>query len=383
MLNFLKNIIKPKYDTLNRAEIDAVKIVNNFNYLKSLQQEAEIFPVLKANAYGHGLKEMCTILNKTSAKMVIVDSYPEAQIAYRYFKGKVLILGEMPLRAYRYCKLKRTEFVVYNGDTLKYLSKFRKKAKIHLFINSGMNREGIKDVVRFVSENKNYLDKVEVSGLCSHFSSADSRSLFNSSQEDIFLDALDKLRSLGYFPRWIHLGNSAAIFWTDNRMLTAFRPGLALYGYNPLDYENKATDKLQPALEVFSSVVSLQSLEAGEHASYGDSFIAKQATKIATIPFGYYEGLDRRLSNEAQFLIYSANDILAKIAGRVCMNLTCLEVGSEDIDIGDEVQIISSVKEAVNSIDNLANLMDTIPYEVLVKLQANIRRVIINFANIK
>lgn len=383
MLNLLRKIIKPKYETLNRIEIDAEKIVANFNYLKSLQPEAELFPVLKANAYGHGLKEICQILNHTGAKMIAVDSYPEAQIAYRYFKGQVLIIGEMPQRAYNYCKLKKTEFVIYNSETLRYISRFKKKAKIHLFINSGMNREGIVDIVQFVSDNKAYLDKVEVSGVCSHFSRADSRSLVNSSQEDVFLDALDKLRSLGYFPRFVHLGNSAAIFWSDNRLLTAFRPGLALYGYNPLSLENEMTKKLQPALEIYSQVVSIQKINSGESVSYGDSFLAKNPTQIAVIPFGYYEGLDRRLSNEAQFLVFTNNEFMAKIAGKVCMNLCCLDVGKEEVSCGDEVQIISNHREALNSVENICSILDTISYEFLVKLQPSIRRVIINMANIK
>jgi len=146
MINFFRQLLKPKYETLNKIEIDAKKIIANFNYLKEQQGSAEIFPVLKSNAYGHGLKELCLILNHTAAPMVIVDSFPEAQIAWRYFKRKVLILGEMPFKAYSYCDFKRIEFVIYNSETLKYLSGYGKRAKVHLFINSGMNREGIKNI---------------------------------------------------------------------------------------------------------------------------------------------------------------------------------------------------------------------------------------------
>lgn len=133
MLNLIRKIIKPKYKTLNQIEINSKNILHNLEYIQSLQEQAEIFPVLKSNAYGHGLKEICHILKKTNIKMVAVDSFPEAQVVYKYFPGKVLILGEMPLKAYSYCKLKRTEFIVYNKETLKYLSRYGKKAKIHLF----------------------------------------------------------------------------------------------------------------------------------------------------------------------------------------------------------------------------------------------------------
>lgn len=378
MLDIIRKIIKPKYETLNWLEIDAGKIIANFNYLKSLQKEAEIFPVLKANAYGHGLKEICQILNKTTAKIVVVDSYPEAQIAYHYFKGKILILGEMPLGAYRYTKLKRTEFVVYNEKTLRYLARFGSRAHIHLFVNSGMNREGIKDIRDFIDNNKKYLAKVKLSGLCSHLAAADSSSILNTTQEEAFMDALDALKTAGYFPRWVHLGNSAAVFKTDNKFLTAYRPGLALYGYSPFVSDNEQESQLQPALELFSRIVSVQSLRANESVSYNETYRASQDTKIATIPFGYFEGLDRRLSNKAEFLVLGEQKFWARIAGRVCMNLSSLEIGNNEVKIGDTVKLISSNPDNPNSIINLAGLMGTISYELLVKIQANIRRYIIN-----
>ena len=385
MMNIIRQIIKPKYETLNRIEIDAYNIVANFNYLKNLQPEAEIFPVLKANAYGHGLKEVCLILNKTTAKMVVVDSYPEAQIAYRYFKGKILILGEMPLKVYNYAKLKRTEFVVYNEATLKYLARYGKRAHLHLFINSGMNREGIKDIGNFIVKNKKYLDKVEISGLCSHLASADSLSVMNSAQEDSFMEALAILKTEGYFPRWIHLGNSAAVFKTKNKFLTAFRPGLALYGYSPFSSETEmvATEALKPALEIFSRVVSIQALAANESVSYNETYRSPTENKIAVIPFGYFEGLDRRLSNCAQFLVSGQENFFARVVGRVCMNLTCLEIDNHNVKVGDEVKLVSKHPEDPNSVVNLADLMGTISYEFLVKFQSSIRKNIINLSKIK
>lgn len=376
-------MFKPKYETLNRIEIDAVKIISNFNYLKSIQAGVEIFPVLKSNAYGHGLKEMCQILNQTSTKMVIVDSYPEAQIVYKYFSKKVLILGEMPLKAYNYAKFKRTEFIVYNESTLKYLSQFGKKAHVHLFINSGMNREGIQDIDQFIKDNKVYLDKVEVSGFCSHLASADDRSALNVNQEDVFISGLTILREAGYFPRWVHLGNSAALSWADNKLLTAFRPGLALYGYSPFSDSEDYYSHLKPALEAYSKVISIQQLTTGASISYGETYRLSKDSQIATIPFGYYEGLDRRLSNKAKLMICGNSCFFARVAGRVCMNLTCLDVGSNNVQLGDEVKVISSDTGDYNSLDNLANIANTINYDILVKLQPNIRRVILNLDKIK
>lgn len=381
MLNFFRKLLKPKYETLNKIEVDAQALIDNFDYLKKCQPAAEIFPVLKSNAYGHGLKEVCTILNRTSAPMVVVDSYPEAQIVYRYFRRRVLILGEMPYRAYRYCRLTRTEFVVYNEETLRYLSRFGQKAKIHLFVNSGMNREGIKDLGTFIARNEKYLAKVEVTGLCSHFASADKKSPLNQAQLDNFIAALEVLRAAAIFPRWVHIGNSAAIFSLDNKLLTAFRPGLAFYGYNPFPADDPRSEKaapLRPALRIYSHIVSLQAVSPGESVSYAEDYHVASPGRIAVVPFGYFEGLDRRLSNRAKFLVRNeAGDYWARIAGKVAMNLSCLDIGTKEAGIGDIVEIVSADHDSPNSIANLANLLDTIPYEVLVKIQANIRREII------
>lgn len=377
MLNFLRKILKPKYDSLNKIVVRAASLIANYDYLKSLQPAAEIFPVLKANAYGHGLKEVCRILNRTKAPLVIVDSFPEAQVAYRYFKGKVLILGEMPLGAYRYCRFSRTEFVVYNSETLHYLSRFGKKAKVHLFHNSGMNREGIKGIGDFIATNKKYLDRVDITGFCSHLASADEEEAeLNREQEADFMQALELLRRAGYFPRWVHLGNSASIFNLNNPLLTAYRPGLALYGYSPSAGEKG--EKLEPALEVFSHIVAIQDLKAGETVSYSQSYQAKAATRIAVVPFGYFEGLDRRLSNRASFLVRPESEqFWAPVVGNICMNLCCLMVGYRDAKVGDIVKIISSRPSDPNSFLNLAKEIEAIPYELMVRLQGNIRREII------
>lgn len=382
MINFLRKILKPKYDSLNIIQINSRQILANFNYLKKRQKGAEIFPILKSNAYGHGLKEMCQILNESSANMVAVDSFPEAQIVWKNFKRKVLIIGEMPIKAYDYCHLNKTEFIVYNEKTLRYLAKYGKRAKVHLFYNSGMNREGVKDLEQFIYLNKQFLDAVDVVGFCSHLAAAEEKTVLNQEQSDRFFKGLNILRVAGYFPKWIHLGNSAATLTINNEILTAYRPGLALYGYDPLD-DNDDSDfhhnpELKPALKLFSTVVSVQKLQTEETVSYNAGYRARQETNIAVIPFGYFEGLDRRLSNKAELCVQHSNrEIWAKIAGRVCMNMTCLDCGLNEVWRGDRVLVISDEKNNSNSIQNIAGIMQTVPYEVLVKLQPGIRREIV------
>ncbi len=384
MWEFIRQLKRIKYDTLNYIEIKASNLLANYEYLKKQQAGAEIFPVLKSNAYGHGLKEVSSILNSSSAKMVAVDSYPEAQIVYRYFKAKVLILSEMPLPIYKHCYFNKTEFVVYNSTTLKYLSRFGKKIKVHLFMNTGMNREGIKDIPSFIRDNKKYLNQVTVNGFCSHLASADTNSQLNLEQEERFMQGLSALQTAGFSPPWVHLGNSAAIFKTHNKNLTAFRSGLAFYGYSP--FKETINDKdllsrtsiLQPALEVYSHVTSIQDIEVGESVSYNETYRSLKKEQIAVIPFGYFEGLDIRLSNKAKFLILGKlKNSWSQIAGRVCMNLTCLHLSQDSSHhLGDLVRVISSCPQDQNSINNLVTLGNLMKYEFLVKFRPNIRRVI-------
>ncbi|MFZ4648660.1 MAG: alanine racemase [Patescibacteria group bacterium] len=381
LISFLKKIRKPNYQTLNIIQISADRLSANFRYLQSLQPNATIIPVLKSNAYGHGLREICQIIKKQDVKMVAVDSFPEAQIVYRYFSGKVLILGEMPLDAYLYCRPNKTEFCVYNDETLKFLATKFFKPKIHLFVNTGMNREGIKDLPAFLERNKEIIKKVKVTGLCSHLASADTDSYLNKKQEQNFINCLDILNSNKIYPNFVHLGNSAGAFILANPKLNSFRCGLSFYGYNPFPSESRyyeAAKALAPALRVSSQVVSLQNIESGEEVSYNGTYHAENKEKIAVIPFGYHEGLPRNLSNKFQFKVTSSpRSFWAASAGRICMNLSCLQIGEEKIQIGNSVEIISWDKSARNSLENLSRSANIIPYEFLVRLDSKIRREVV------
>jgi len=245
-----------------------------------------------------------------------------------------------------------------------------------------MNREGIKDLEKFWFEHLDCWPQVEVKGLCSHLADAEGDSDLNKQQQDKFFANLDLLNKQGCFPQLVHLGNSAGTFVLEDKRLTAFRTGLALYGYSPFPTTSvhfEATQALQPALSLISTVVSVQDVAAGETVSYNADYQAITKTQIAVIPFGYYEGLDRRLSNLASFqLLNGKQKIIAKLAGKVCMNLSCLDAGGEvDLRPGWEVLVISAKKSDINSLENLARLQGSIVYELLVKLQANIRKVII------
>lgn len=379
-LRQIKKLFQPRYETLNRIEIIEKHILDNVKELQRLQPKAEIIPVLKSNAYGHGLVEMSRILNKSSVQMLAIDSFPEAQVLYKETKKNVLIIGEAPLDAYKHFDFQRTEFCVYNVTTIKKLASLKKKAKVHLFVNTGMNREGIQDLAVFLEAIKKYLPHIKITGLCSHLASAEEKSPLNEKQIATFFHNLDILQQHKIFPQWIHLGNSAGAFTLKDKRLTAFRTGIAVYGYNVFGKGHPAflkARKLKPALRFISHIISVQHLQKGESVSYNETFKTQQPTTLATIPVGYTEGLDRRLSSKGVCYLGKKKNIAVKVAGRVCMNLTSLDVGSYPATVGEEVEVISEQSEKENSIERIAQLENTIPHEVLVKLNANVRRVIV------
>jgi alanine racemase len=126
---------------MNRVVIHKKNILHNYEYLQSLRPQASIFPVLKSNAYGHGLVEMAKIMNDTDAPYLVIDSIPEYFQAREYTKKRFLLLGETLPHNYKKLKADRVTFAVYNVLTLEYLLSFRRNFTVHFFLNTGMNRE--------------------------------------------------------------------------------------------------------------------------------------------------------------------------------------------------------------------------------------------------
>ena len=159
---------------MNIISISRRNIIHNYEHLHSLQDHAAMFPVLKSNAYGHGLEQVAKILNRTDAEYIVVDSYPEYVIAKKYSRKPILVLWETLDENYKYFDFKITTFCVYNVGTLQYLADRGKELDVHIFINTWMNREGVNeeqlwDVLDLLEKNPH----VKVSGVMSHLHSGD------------------------------------------------------------------------------------------------------------------------------------------------------------------------------------------------------------------
>ncbi|MBU3935280.1 alanine racemase [Patescibacteria group bacterium] len=359
MISFCRQLTSLNLITINRASI-----LHNLTYFQKKYPNKHIWPVLKSNAYGHGLVQMVSILKSQDFDYYVVDSYYEALQIWRHHRHPVLLIGPNHPDNFSYFKFKNLALTIDNLRSLKALVGLNKSIKIHLKINTGMNRQGIDPknlnlALKIIKSNP----KLQLEGLCSHLADADnSDQSFTKKQEIIFKDCLKKVQRFGFKPLFVHLSATAGVFLTTGNVI---RLGLGLYGYLP---------GLTPALRLTSTITGSHLLQKGDTVSYNRTFTAQKEGSLAIIPLGYFEGLDRRLSNRG-FVKYKNK--FYKIAGLVCMNLTCLDFAKTKPKLFAPVEIISPNPVDKNSLAAHSLLADTIIYELLVHLSPILRRQVI------
>lgn len=379
MLDFLRRLFHPRVTPMNTIYISRTAIIHNLKLLQSIQPNYALFPVVKSNAYGHGLQQVSKILDKTDVPYLVVDSYPEYVIVKKYSKKNILLLWETLPENYRFFDSKRVTFCVYNLQTLEKLGRRGRDVKIHIFINTGMYREWANPhtLSEYIKLLQKY-PKIHLEWVLSHFHSADAKGIQSlNEQTQAFKDAYYTFLDAGYTPIYRYIANSAWLLKIDDDFFNAARPWLALYGCNPLHPDDEFHDrgkKLQPALRVTSRVVALQEVAADQGVSYEYQRTSPTATTIAVIPFGYAEWLNRASSNA---LTFSRKGKKVHQVGRITMNLSCIDIADYHVRLGDEIEIISHKATAPNSIYAIAEKSGTIPYEILVRLDSKIRRVVI------
>jgi len=375
---FVKSLFKPKLDSLNTIQIHRANILHNLEVLQNLQPESAIFPVLKSNAYGHGLKEVATILKSIDLPYICVDSVPEYYLVKKFAKKRSLIIGETLPSNYKKLHHKRATPCIYTLASLQALIESWKPWKIHLFLNTWMNREWIQYHELWGFLELLQWSKIELEWVMSHFANADEvDSNFCLDQIAEFKQMYSMIEQYGFTPKYKHIANTAWIAKIQDPFFTASRTWIGLFGYSPLVKEDPSYDKLaslKPSLDVKTTLVSMQRIKSGDIASYGGTFIANQDTTVATLPFGYTEGLSRSLRGK-RHVMWQEKEL--PVIGTICMNLCIIDTLWENIKVGDQVTIISSNLQHPNTIQEFAKLSGTINYEVLVNLDPKARRTIV------
>lgn len=374
------------------AEINLDAISHNFGLVRQISGNLPVLAVVKAGAYGHGAVEVSNRLAAEGASYIVVACAEEAtELRKADIKTPILVLfskEDIP----DFFKHRLTP-VIHDLKTAFKFSEYAKRKSqqlpVHVKIDTGMGRLGldketaVEDIIAI-----SRMEGLNIAGLLSHFSDAD---IADKACAEAQLKKFKAIKN-GLPPRlkkkvMCHLANSAATISFKDAHLDAVRPGLMLYGISPIkEHSAKAEcgmrnaelrkDKrigcreskikhpeLIPAMTVKTRVLSLRRLSKGSSISYGRTFITKKESLIAVLPVGYADGYSRMFSNNAQVLI---NSMRAPVVGRVCMDLTMVDVTKiEGVSEGAETIILGRQGEAEITASELAGWGNTISYEVL------------------
>ena len=327
-------------------------------------------PVVKANAYGHGAISIAKVLEYEKVDFLAVATFEEAmELRKNKIKTPILIIGYIDSEDIYEAIKNNITMSVYDLEMAEKISKtaknLGKKADIHLKLDTGMHRLGFMpdefiEAYKKLSKNKN----LKIDYLYSHF--ADINNIdFRKKQLDV-LDGILKEIEKDKLPKLaVHISRSEGLDIKET-YYNMVRPGLALYGLSNLE-------GLKPALTFKTKIAQVKNIKKGEFVGYSLTYKAKKDMKIATIAVGYSDGYGRNLSNKGEVIV---NGKKCSVIGRVCMNLTIIDVSRvSKIKIGDEVILIGKGGSQEISAIDLAKKINTIPYEIVARIPKEIPRI--------
>lgn len=358
------------------AEIDLDAIADNARAIRQItRQNSEVMAVVKADGYGHGAMRISPVLLENGVSRLAVSLLDEAiNLRKNGITAPILVLSYTdPKRAEELIHYKVTQ-TVYSWDLIRALdaagAAMRKKANVHIKIDTGMNRIGFVSGFTTVDEAQRIfaLPNISVEGIFTHFATADEADeSFVRLQFSRFMSVCQELEKQGIYIPIKHCCNSAATLRFPEMHLDLVRPGLALYGLLP-DYCAKFSERFRPAMTLKSSVIHTKTLAPSETVGYGQKFTAERQTVVATVPIGYADGYSRIMSNRAEALVHGRR---VPVIGNICMDACMLDVSSltEPVRVGDEVVLagrqVWGGRENEVRFEELADWSGTISYEII------------------
>ncbi len=365
-------------EAFNVVHLNRSALLNNFDLFHRISG-LDVIPVLKANAYGHGLAEIVTILRDRNPPLVAVNEYFEALAVHNTNPSQVvLVLGQTDVRNITHINTRRTVYSVQDMATVEAFARSGRKFSLSIEVNTGMNRYGVSpdDIDGLIDAIQNHKNLSLVS-LMSHLADSDGddvRSVANATK--VFDGVVSKVLDMGIEPKYIHIAQSAGSVRAKSKYANAARIGIGLYGINPFTANSKWHKQLQglrPVLKLTSVITKVTDLQKGDKVSYNYTFSAPKAMQIGVLPMGYYEGVDRSLSNQGSVSVGGQS---ASIVGRVCMNHTIINLDKTHAKVGDEVTVISDDTGSESSVESRQTKYGLFSYTQLTSIAPTIRRVI-------
>ncbi|HEY5112416.1 MAG TPA: alanine racemase [Acidimicrobiales bacterium] len=372
------------------AEISAPALAHNIRVLNEVVGDARFCAVVKANGYGHGAQLAAKAAldgGADSLAVAIVDEGIELRGAG--ISAAILLLAEIPPETIR--DALENELTLTIGSlagakaAVESAEELGGRYTVHVKVDTGMHRTGVTpDEIDEVVDLLLASPSIDLEGLYTHFSVADGSSpddrAFTRGQIKLFGEIVGALSERGITPRVLHSANSAGALAYPEARLSMVRVGLAMYGYLPEGWLAGALEekglKLEAVLTLRAQVVAVRRVAAGERPSYGRQRALGSESTVVTVPFGYADGYPRRLFEAgAEVLI---NGKRYPLAGNVTMDQLLIDVGDDNVVLGDDVVLLGAQGNEVISGEEWANLAGTITWEILCGLSARVARVLVD-----
>ncbi|MBW6514926.1 MAG: alanine racemase [Candidatus Syntrophosphaera sp.] len=377
-------------------ELDRAALNKNIRYLrKRIGEKAVFVSVIKGNAYGHGIEEFIPLAEAAGVKNFAVYDAFEASRAQKVIAPDIhlIIMGMLDEDQMNWAIAGDIAFFVFTEERLAAAiaeaRKQKKKALVHLELETGMNRTGLDEaelprIIQLIKKNSRYL---QIEGICTHFAGAESIANYHRIQQQY--QQFEKLKKLlrreGIKPQYYHSACSAAALIYKHTIMDLVRFGIAQYGFWPsmetkmnnlLSAESKFTrDPLKAILSWKSRVMSVKTVDKGNFINYGNAFLSTKNMRLATVPIGYHHGYSRTLGNSGHVLIHGRR---ADVVGMVNMNMFMVNVTTiPGVKVGDEVVLIGRQGDLNISVASFAELTKMVNYELLSRLPYQIPRIVV------
>jgi alanine racemase len=360
------------------AAIDAAALRANLDAVRAtLPAHVAVLAVVKANAYGHGAALVAPIFEAAGADSLGVATIEEgAELRAAGVRKPILVFTGARAGDVEACLEHQLSIAVLHREMVRELaaSAGSTPLHIHIKIDTGMGRVGVlpADLPALLDDVRR-AGRFHIDGVFSHFANADSVDReYSDHQLRVFRQALDAVAAAGVQPRWIHLANSAATLSRPDAHFAMVRPGIILYGVPPA--ARFAGGGFRQAMRLVTLILELKAVPSGFSVSYGQTFVTRRPSLIATLPIGYADGYSRKLSNRASVLIRGRR---APVVGTVCMDLTMVDVTEVNgVQLGDEVVLWGRQNGAEISVTEVAAWQETIGYEVLTGVGRRVPRIL-------
>lgn len=365
---------------LSKLSIDQEAVLHNLDLVrKHISTDTLICACVKANAYGHGLVRMSQLLIESRVDWLAVVNADEVRtLRNTGIQHPILVLGYIaPTDIPEMIEL-QAQMYVWTKEQVECISVEAQQrnieVRVHIPVETGMGRLGIPvdDIEDFIRYCKD-LPNIVVEGLAQHYATGDEiDSEYFQHQQQIFQVCLDQLDQANLLPRYIHSDNSgAALIQSTISQTNVVRVGAALYGFAPSSEVQEVLQKdhqsLQPVLSWKTELISIKTLKAGTSISYGATETLKQDILVGVLPVGYSDGYDRGLSGQSEVLIRGTR---CRVLGRVCMNMMMVDLsGVPDVSLGEEVVLVGRQGSEQVTLEELADIIGTIPYEVCTRIR--------------